>query len=171
MEKEIIETYYFRPEEFVEGRKVDGTTFRDVVKEFERDYHAKHSGDYAYNLYANATTMHLLELGNGASPYFSYGMELTKGTVFEPEVDGEINYEIDKHCKHVIVYGIDSAFMNQFDEDGDPVFGEKNDIYPLTLLIDNSMRDGTIRLATPTIDDDEEEEIPELIDSPKYEFV
>ncbi len=171
MEIEIIETYHFRPEEFVDGKKADGTTFRDVVKEFERDFHRRHSGDYAEKLYANASTMHLLELGNGAAPFLSYGMELTQGTVFEPEVDGDINYKIDRHCENVMVYGIDSAFMDQLDEDGDPIFGEANDIYPLTLLIDNTMRDGTLRLATPDDDDDEEETEPVLIDHPKYQFV
>ena len=41
MEKEIIETYYFNPADFDEsGRRYgDGVSFRDVVKEYERDFH------------------------------------------------------------------------------------------------------------------------------------
>ena len=55
MEKEISETYYFKPTDFNEkGRRIsDGVTFRDVVKEFERDFHERHSTEYALNLYAN----------------------------------------------------------------------------------------------------------------------
>lgn len=53
MEKEIIETYAFNPEDYYDGRrKSDGKTFRDEVKVFERDFHQRHSGDYALNLYA-----------------------------------------------------------------------------------------------------------------------
>ncbi len=36
MEKEIIETYRFDPNEFTDGVKEDGTTFREVVADFER---------------------------------------------------------------------------------------------------------------------------------------
>ncbi len=168
MEIEIFESYHFRPGEFVDGKKADGTTFRDVVKEFERDFHRLHSGDYAEKLYANSATMHLLELGNGAAPFLSYGMELTKGTVFEPEADSNINHEIDKRCKNVMVYGIDSAFMDQFDEDGDPIFGEVNGIHPLTLLIDDTMSDGTVRLTAPGDEDDGERE-PALMGHPKFQ--
>ncbi len=170
MEKEIIETYHFNPQEFVYGRRADGTTFREVVKEFERDFHAKHKDDYAYLLYANSATMHLLEKGNGAAPFLSYGLELTKGAPFLPEVDGKANYEIDKHSKHVLVYGIDSAFMDTFDEDGDPIFGGDSGIYPITLLIDPTMADGTIRLAIPIDDDNDDEDVTVLIDQPKYKF-
>ena len=45
MEKEISETYSFRSVDFDEkGRRiVDGQSFRDVVKEYERDFHSRHS--------------------------------------------------------------------------------------------------------------------------------
>ena len=36
------------------------------------------------------------------------------------------------------VYGIDSVFMNEFDKFGYPVINENSDIYPLTLLVDQS---------------------------------
>ena len=62
MEKEIIETYRFNPADFnKKGRRIsDGVTFREVVKTFERDFHERHSAEYALNFYANARTMHLL---------------------------------------------------------------------------------------------------------------
>ena len=46
--------------------------------------------------------------------------------------------------------------MTEFDEFGYPVFGKENGIFPLTLLIDETMSDGVVRLATPTSDDDGE---------------
>ena len=66
MEKEISETYSFRPLDFDEkGRRiVDGLSFRDVVKEYERDFHYRHSTEYALNLYANSKTMALLAKSN-----------------------------------------------------------------------------------------------------------
>ena len=79
MEKEIIETYAFNPEDYYDGRrKSDGKTFRDEVKVFERDFHQRHSGDYALNLYANSATMRLLEKSCGAASFLSYGMDLTQ---------------------------------------------------------------------------------------------
>lgn len=79
MEKEISETYSFRPLDFDEkGRRiVDGLSFRDVVKEYERDFHYRHSTEYALNLYANSKAMALLAKSNDAAPFLMYGMDLT----------------------------------------------------------------------------------------------
>lgn len=77
---------------------------------------------------------------------------------------------MDKQSERIYVYGIDSAFMTNFDEYGIPILSEGEDIYPLTLLIDNTMRDGNLRLAVPTLDDDVEEEIIP-VDVPEFEFV
>ena len=61
MEKEIIENYSFNPLDYDESgrRKDDGKTLRDVVKDFEHDFHNRHSTEYALNLYANSRTMNL----------------------------------------------------------------------------------------------------------------
>ena len=76
---------------------------------------------------------------------------------------------MDKHSKNIYVYGIDSAFMNEFDKFGYPVINENSDIYPLTLLVDNTMRDDEVRLATPTFDDgDDAVNVP--IDIPQFEY-
>jgi hypothetical protein len=96
-------------------------------------------------------------------------MDLTQGKSFDAEQDPFINHEMDKHSKHIYVYGIDSAFMTEFDEYGYPIFGENSDIYPLTLLIDKTMKDGDVRLAVPTLDDGEGTEVV-IIDVPKFEF-
>ena len=86
MEKEIIETYYFTPAEFDENgrRKNDGLTFRELVKEYERDFHHRHSTEYALNLYANSQTMSLLAKSCNAAPFLLYGMDLTQGHSFDP---------------------------------------------------------------------------------------
>ena len=93
MEKEISETYSFRSVDFDEkGRRiVDGQSFRDVVKEYERDFHSRHSTEYALNLYANSKTMALLAKSSDAAPFLMYGMDLTQGTSFDAEQDPYIS--------------------------------------------------------------------------------
>ena len=89
---------------------------------------------------------------------------------FDPIEDPLINSKIDIYSKYVTVYGIDSAFMDKFEDNGYPVIDEENEIYPLTLLIDSSLPDGTIKLSHHDDDDDDEEEdlVPE---KPKFEFL
>ena len=145
MEKELYKTYYFVPADYDNRgrRKSDGKTFRDVVKEFEYDFHDTYSTEYALNLYANSLTMALLAKSNDAAPFLVYGMDLTQGK--------------------------SSAFMTEFDEYGYPVLDEDSNIFPLTLLVDNTMRDDEVRLAVPTMDDrDETEDV--VIDVPKFEY-
>ena len=168
MEQEITETYTFNPEDYRDGRrKTDEKTFREVVKDFERDFHRRHRDDYALNLYANSSTMRLLEKSCGAASFLSYGMDLTQGHTFDAEQDPTINHAMEAYSRNVTVYGIDSAYMET--PDGNIAIDEEAGIFPLTLLIDNSMHDGTLRLATPTTDDDGEEENV-VIDLPKFEY-
>ena len=172
IEKEISETYYFNSADFDgNGRKLDdGMTFRDLVKNFEHDFHDKHSTEYALNLYANSNTMNLLAKSCDAAPFLVYGMDLTQGRSFDAEKDPYINHQMDKHSDNIYVYGIDSAFMKDFDEYGYPIIDEDSDIYPLTLLVDDNMRDGSIRLAVPTTDDEGDESEPVTIDVPQFEY-
>lgn len=95
-------------------------------------------------------------------------MDLTQGHAFDAEQDPQINHAMEEYSQHIFVYGIDSAYMER--PDGSIVIDEEAGIFPLTLLIDNSMRNGIVRLATPTSDDEQEEENV-LIDSPKFEYV
>lgn len=170
MEKEISETFYYNPNDYDEKgrRKSDGMTFRDIIKEFERDFHDIHTMDYALNLYGNPHTMRLLSKSCGAASFLVYGMDLTQGASFDAVRDPFINHEMEIHSPYICVYGIDSAFMTEFDEYGYPIVDEDKDIYPLTLLVDSSMRDGEIRLAVPTLDGDNEENV--IVDVPKFEF-
>ena len=172
MEKEIYKTYYFDPADYDNRgrRKSDGKTFRDVVKEFEYDFHDTFSTEYALNLYANSLTMALLAKSKDAAPFLIYGMDLTQGKSFDAVQDPFVNHEMEKYSPNIYVYGIDSAFMTEFDEYGYPVLDEHSDIYPLTLLVDNTMRDNEVRLAVPTMDDgDETEDV--TIDVPQFEYV
>lgn len=171
MEKEIYKTYYFDPADYDNRgrRKSDGKTFRDVVKEFEYDFHDTFSTEYALNLYANSLTMALLAKSKDAAPFLIYGMDLTQGKSFDAVHDPFVNHEMEKYSPNIYVYGIDSAFMTEFDEYGYPVLDEDSDIYPLTLLIDNTMRDNEVRLAVLTMDDgDETEDV--TIDVPQFEY-
>lgn len=171
MEKELAKTYYFQPKDYsMDGRRqTDGMSFRDVVKDFERDFHATYRTEYALNLYANSLTMALLARSQDAAPFLLYGMNLTQGTSFDAEKDPYFNHEMDQFSKKIYVYGIDSAFMTEFDEHGYPVLDEDNEIFPLTLLVDDTMRDGELRLSVPTVDDgDEAENVP--IDVPHFEY-
>lgn len=149
---------------------MDGVTFRDVVKEFERDFHNLHSADYALNLYANSRTMNLLSRSCDAAPFLIYGMDLTQGKTFDAEKDPFINHQIDIHSKYITVYGIDSAYMTDFDEHGYPVLDENSEVFPLTLLIDENMDDGTVRLSVPTSDDNDDEWEPVNINVPQFEY-
>ena len=171
MEKELYKTYYFDPADYDDRgrRKSDGKTFRDVVKEFEYDFHDTFSTEYALNLYANSLTMVLLAKSKDAAPFLIYGMDLTQGKSFDAVQDPFVNHEMEKYSLNIYVYGIDSAFMTEFDEYGYPVLDENSDIYPLTLLIDNTMRDNEVRLAVPTMDDGEETE-DVTIDVPQFEY-
>lgn len=172
MEKELSKKYYFSPSDFntLGRRKSDGMTFRDVIKEFEYDFHETYSTEYALNLYANSKTMALLAKSNDAAPFLIYGMELTQGKTFDAIQDPYVNHEMEKYSPNINVYGIDSAFMTDFDEYGYPILDEDSDIFPLTLLVDDTMRDDEVRLAVPTVDDgDETEDV--IIDVPKFEYV
>ncbi len=171
MEKELYKTYNFAPADYDDRgrRKSDGKAFRDVVKEFEYDFHDTYSTEYALNLYANSLTMALLAKSNDAAPFLVYGMDLTQGKSFDAIQDPFVNHEMEKYSPNIYVYGIDSAFMTEFDEYGYPVLDEDSDIFPLTLLVDNTMRDDEVRLAVPTMDDgDETEDV--IIDVPKFEY-
>ena len=171
MEKELCKTFYFNPADYDNRgrRKSDGKTFRDVVKEFEYDFHDTYSTEYALNLYANSRTMALLAKSKDAAPFLMYGMDLTQGKSFDAIQDPYVNHEMEKHSANIYVYGIDSAFMTEFDEYGCPVLSEDSDIFPLTLLVDYTMRDNEVRLAVPTTDDDDETENV-TIDVPKFEY-
>lgn len=170
MKSEISETYRFDPSEYdANGRRVkDRLRFRDVVKEFEVNFHRLHSADYALNLYANSKTMRLLSRSCDAAPFLIYGMELTQGDSFDAVLDPTNNHRMESYGQSIYVYGIDSAFMTCFGENGYPILDKEKSIYPLTLLVDNEMRDDEVRLSVPSSDGDGEE--IETVNVPQLEM-
>ncbi|MDR1582862.1 MAG: hypothetical protein LBS55_06320 [Prevotellaceae bacterium] len=140
---EIRGNYYFLPYEFDgNGRKhVDGTPFREIVKNFERDFRRRHPSHFASFFFSNSRTMLLLRYSCDADENTIYGMDLIEG-----DFDPETNYNIEKDGKYKVVYGIDSAY-SQIDEDA----------YPLTLLIDDKLPDGMVVLKY--LDDNQNDDI------------
>lgn len=94
MEKELSKRYYYSPSDFdtLGRRKGDGMTFRDVINEFEYDFHETYGTEYALNLYANSKTMALLAKSNDAAPFLIYGMDLTQGKSFDAIQDPYVNH-------------------------------------------------------------------------------
>ena len=172
IEREICETYNYTPSDFDENgrRKRDGMTFRNLIKDFERNFHNRHSTEYALNLYGNSQTMNLLARSCDAAPFLLYGMELTEGKAFDAEKDPYRNHQMDQHSQRIYVYGIDSAYMTEFEENGYPILDDDKDIYPLTLLIDDTMREDEVCLAVPTVDDDGDETENVTINVPQFEY-
>ena len=168
---EIKETYYFSPCDFDRnGKKLsNGTPFKEILKEFEHDFHSRHSNYYALYLFANHSTMLLLSRSCNAKKNLIYGMEQ-----IEDEFDPNTNHHIEKasNKKNIIVYGIDSAFM-PLDENGIPRIVEEKMIFPLTLLIDNNIRDGVLHLKYLDDEDSDEENInaPINIDENNLKFI
>jgi hypothetical protein len=150
----ITETYRFLSEDFdITGRNCNnGNTFRNLVKDFERDFHKCHPSHYATFLFANHQTMLLLQHSCDADNNMSYGMDLIDGN-FDPAT----NWEIETHSKYKTVYGIDSAYSQEAYSKEDDAF--KNGAYPLTLLIDDKLHDGVVVLKYLDDDDDADEVI------------
>lgn len=148
----IKEIYNFSPFDFDgNGKRVsDGIPFRDVLKEFEFDFHDCHLNYYALYMFANQSTMLLLSRSCNARKNLIYGMDLV-----ESEFDPTTNFCIEEasSMEYVIVYGIDSAFM-LCDDQGIARIDEDKKLYPLTLLVDENMRDGVLYLKY--LDDDRE---------------
>lgn len=157
---EIKETYHFTPHDFDSNgkRMSDGTPFREVLKEFEQDFHSRHSNYYALYLFANTRTMLILSRSCNAKENMIYGMDLV-----DSEFDPTTNHLIEEASsgENIVVYGIDSAFM-VLDENGIPKIDEQKMIFPLTLLIDNGLSDGVLHLKY--LDDDKD---TDLIFEPK----
>jgi hypothetical protein len=154
---EITESYHFHPSDFnLQGRRMsDKETFRSVLKTWERDFHQSHSEYYAEYMYANRRTMLLLQHSCDADPRMLYGMDYFGE--FDPSISIKMEMAGMKNdSETIVVYGIDSAYMSingyvaRFDED--------KGNYPLTLLTDNELPDGVVKLMCPDDDDDDFEE-------------
>ena len=158
---EIKETYHFSPRDFdINGKRIsDSVSFRNILKEFEYDFHERHPDYYALYLFANSRTMLILSHSCNAKENMIYGME-----IINDEFDPNTNHFIEEasNKKNIIVYGIDSVFMSP-DKNGMPKIDEEKMIFPLTLLIDNKIKDDTLHLKY--LDDDDRND-EDLVDEP-----
>ena len=126
------------------GRRVsDGVPFREIVKEFERDFHFNHSHRYEHLIFANSRTMLLLSHSCNAKENLIYGSEVIDDYFVDPHTNHLIEEAGTK--EYIVVYGIDSAFM-PFDKDGIARIDYDKKIFPLALLIDDKLSDGVIKL-------------------------
>ena len=158
----ITETYYFIHQEFDTNgkRESDNISFRNLLKEFEIDFHTRHPNRYGQFMFANSRTMMLLSKSCNARDDMIYGMDLIDGE-FNPTINHEIE-KADNIGQNIVVYAIDSAYQ-PLDEYGIPVIDGEKDIFPLTLLVDDSLKNGTLKLMYPSDDSSDEEWIPEPI--------
>ncbi|GHV66033.1 hypothetical protein FACS1894199_08480 [Bacteroidia bacterium] len=150
---EIKETYYFVPEDFdTKGRNREGKKFRDIVKDFEHDFHRCHPLHYATFLFANNVSMRILQHSCDAASHLAYGMDLIDG-----EFDPERNFKIGAYSEYITVYGIESAFSQvaYMEKEGE----YKDGAYPLTLVIDDKLGGGVIELKNIDDNDDDLEEV------------
>ena len=120
----------------------NGVFFLDTLKEWEIDFHSKHPICFANHLYANNSTMVLLNKCLILSSNESCGMELING-----EIDFETDDLISKYSKINTIYGINSEIQVNKDE-------------PIWLIIDDKIMDGTVKLKFIPDDDPDENEIP-----------
>ena len=139
------ESYRFQKNKFNnKGINIEnGLFFLDVIKEWEIDFHKKYPFCFANHLFANNSTMILLDgCLDIKSNEESCGMDLIDG-----QIDLETNLKIEDHCQIKSIYGIGSAI-------------EINEDEPLYLVIDDKLADGTVILKYKPDNDSEETETP-----------
>ena len=146
------EYYKFNPKDFDhQGFHVETQQwFLYLIGEFEKDFHDKFSACYANHLFANYTTMKLIDKAMNFDEVGSSGMDLIDG-----EVDLDANMEMEKYSETKTVYAIGSRIAENEDE---PVF----------LVINNKLSDGLLLLKY--IDDDESDEVQKPVREPVGEY-
>lgn len=151
---EIKETYRFFPRDYDRAgrRKFDGVPFREVLKEFEYDFHVRHPDCYAQFMLANIGVMSILARSCNANANMIYGIELIDG---EFDIDFNFIMEEASDRSNVVVYAIDSAYMT-YDESGLPII---DDIFPLGLVVDGDLGEGVLQLQGSDDDDSDDESL------------
>jgi hypothetical protein len=132
---------YQRTKYNTEGIHVeDGSFFLETIKEWERNFHNKHPYCYADYLFANNSTMILLNRCFDLSENETCGMDLIDG-----QIDLDTSLEIGKYSPVETTYAIGS---------------DHNEDEPLMLIIDNKLPDGVVILKYLPENDSEVVEIP-----------
>ena len=112
--------------------------FMDLIGEFEQDFHNKFPTCYANHLFANHSTMNLINQAMNLADNENSGMDLIDG-----EVDLDANLAMEEFSDEKTVYAIGSKI-------------EENEDEPIFLVIDDKLSNGLVLLKY--IDDDESEE-------------
>jgi hypothetical protein len=126
-----------------------GQWFLDLIAEFETKFHNKFPDFYANHLFANNSTMKIINKAFNMDDDENCGMELIDG-----EVDIDINLEIEKFSDTKTVYAIGSKITENEDE-------------PILLVTNDNLQEGMLLLKYISDDEDmdkEEEFAPVLMD-------
>lgn len=136
------EIYKFRYYDYDdEGINIEtGIYFLDIIKAWEIEFHNTYPLGYANYLFANESTMILLNKCLDLDKSQKCGMELING-----EIDIDTNIEIGKFSDITTVYAFNSQIEENIEE-------------PLFLVIDEKIKDGKVLLKFIPDDDSEEDE-------------
>jgi hypothetical protein len=136
------EIYKFKNNQFKKTgfHSVTGQWFLDLIAEFETEFHNKFPHCYANHLFANNSTMNIVNKAFNMNDDESCGMELIDG-----EVDIDTNLEIEKFSSTKTVYAIGSKITENEDE-------------PIFLVTNDGISDGIVLLKYIPDDEDLDED-------------
>jgi len=139
----FLEYYNFNKNKFSkDGFHIDTEQwFMDLIGEFEVDFHNKFPSCYANHLFANDSTMKILDKAMQLDDDESCGMELIDG-----EIDLDTNLKIENYSDIQTTYAIGSKIPENEDE-------------PLLLITNEKVSDGVIILKYISEEDTEETKV------------
>ena len=145
------EYYNFKKEEFDQKgfHVLTQQWFMDLIGEFEHDFHTKFPTCYANHLFANHSSLALINKAMDLDENESSGMDLIDGVI-----DLDTNLAIEEFSNESTIYAIGSKLLENEDE-------------PIFLIVNDKLPDGLVLLKY--INDDETEEVDDLVNIPKYE--
>lgn len=145
------EYYNFKKEEYDQKgfHVLTQQWFMDLIGEFEYDFHTKFSTCYTNHLFANHSSLALINKAMDLNENESSGMDLIDGVI-----DLDTNLAMEEFSKESTIYAIGSKLVENEDE-------------PIFLIANDKLPDGLVLLKY--IVDDEKEEVDDLVNIPKYE--
>ena len=141
------EYYKFKPEDIdQQGFHIKTQQwFMDLIGEFEHDFHDKFPTCFANHLFANLTTMALIDKALNLDKNESSGMDLIDG-----EIDLDANLAMEEFSNDSTVYAIGSKI-------------EENEDEPIFLVRNDKIYNGAIVLKYITDEDSEDIELTEPV--------
>lgn len=140
---DLQEYYKFQPNDYYDDgfHYETGKWFMDLIKEFEHEFNKKFPYYFANYLFANSSTMLIINKAMDLNSDISSGMDLIDG-----EINLDANLEIEKYSRIGTVYAIGSKITTNEDE-------------PIFLVIDDEIANGLILLKYISDDDSKDFEI------------